>query len=103
MPQFVITAKDYTDSGALERRMGARAAHIAYCDECAARKELLVGAAILDEQGKMIGSTLIVSFESRECVDAWLAKEPYVTAKVWEDVTVVPCLIGPTFRGLFGV
>ena len=38
----------------------------------------------------MVGSVLIVEFESRADVDAWIANDPYVTGGVWEQVEVHP-------------
>ena len=45
---------------------------------------------ILDEAGKPIGSVLVLDFESRDQLDAYLAGEPYIIEKVWEDVKVEP-------------
>ena len=36
----------------------------------------------------MIGSSLVVEFESREALDHWLQNDPYVTGNVWQDITV---------------
>ena len=32
-----------------------------------------------------------------EQLDAWLAAEPYVTGKVWENIQIIPCKISPMF------
>ena len=95
--QFVIIAKDYTDADALDRRMAARAAHLALSDEAAKRGEQLMGAAMLDADGKMVGSTMVVDFPTRADVDAWLDEEPYVTGNVWEHIEVTVCKVGPSF------
>ena len=95
--QFIILAKDYTDEQALDRRMAARDAHLALSDEAVKRGEQLMGAAMLDDAGKMVGSNMVVEFPSRVELDAWLALEPYVTGKVWEHVEVIPCKVGPSF------
>jgi uncharacterized protein YciI len=50
----------------------------------------LEGGAILDGECRMVGSMLLVEFPSRSEVDAWLARDPYVTGQVWEHVTVRP-------------
>lgn len=96
--QFLILAMDYTDEGGLARRMAAREAHLALSDEAAKRGEQLMGVAMLDENSKMVGSTMVVEFPSRAEVDAWLNIEPYVTNKVWEHVEVIPCNVGPSFK-----
>ena len=45
---------------------------------------------ILDEEGKMAGSVLILDFASKEQLDAYLAHEPYILENVWEKVQVEP-------------
>lgn len=43
---------------------------------------------------------MVVNFPSRKDVDEWLAREPYMTAKVWEHVEIIPCKIEPSFEHL---
>jgi uncharacterized protein YciI len=100
MPQFVVTAFDYTDADALERRMKVRQAHIDLISEMRAQGKIICGLAMLDSSEKMIGSTVICNMESRAEVDAWLAAEPYITGKVWEKVDVKPAKLGPSFADL---
>ena len=35
-----------------------------------------------------MGSVVILDFATKELFDAYLAQEPYMVNKVWEDVTV---------------
>ena len=86
--QFLITAYDGTDSEAQARRSAARPAHIDKAQTLLAGGHVLIGGAILNEKEEMIGSSLVVEFESREKLDQWLQNDPYVTAKVWQDITV---------------
>jgi uncharacterized protein YciI len=58
---------------------------------------LLFAAALLDEDGQMVGSVLMMDFTSREALDRWLSVEPYVTGKVWEKIEIKPCQIPPMF------
>ncbi len=51
---------------------------------------MLVGGAILNEAGDMIGSMLLVEFLDRKDLDAWLARDPYVTEGVWREIEVHP-------------
>ena len=53
-------------------------------------KHIVCARGMLDEAGKPKGSVLILEFDNREQVDAYLANEPYVIEKVWEDVKVEP-------------
>ena len=100
MPQFVVTAYDYTDADALERRMKVRQAHTDLISEMRAQGKIICGLAMLDGSEKMIGSTVICNMERRAEVDAWLAVEPYITGKVWEKVDVKLAKLGPSFADL---
>jgi uncharacterized protein YciI len=95
--QFVLIAHDGTDSQALSRRMAARSAHIALGDAAIKRGEQLMGAALLNKEGQMCGSIMIVEFENREKLNEWLKIEPYVTGNVWKDIEILPCKVGPSF------
>ncbi len=94
--QFMVLAYDGTDEQALERRLQAREAHVALGDHLVASGKMLFGVALL-ENGKMVGSMLIVDFPTREDVDKWLAIEPYVTGDVWQRINISPCQVGPSF------
>lgn len=93
---FIVTGLDGTDSGALERRMAARPAHLEKFAEMQAAGKFLFAAAMLDEQEKMIGSIVFCDFPNRTELDAWLEKEPYVVGKVWQNIDVKPCKIVPS-------
>jgi uncharacterized protein YciI len=51
---------------------------------------LRLGGAILNEEGKMIGSTMILQFESPEEFQHWIDAEPYIQEGVWEKFEVKP-------------
>jgi uncharacterized protein YciI len=38
----------------------------------------------------MIGSVMVLQFESEEGLVAWQQSEPYITQKIWETVDVKP-------------
>jgi uncharacterized protein YciI len=86
--QFVVTAMDYTDEDALNRRMENREAHLDGARQLIAEGRFLSGGAILDEQEKMIGSTLHLEFPDRESLEAYLEKDPYISGKVWETIEI---------------
>ncbi|MFL5736523.1 MAG: YciI family protein [Actinomycetota bacterium] len=83
-------AWDGTDDGARDRRLEARAAHLERIRPRVDAGEALVGGAILDDDGGMIGSVLLMDFETREALDEWLSTDPYMTGHVWERVDVRP-------------
>ncbi len=86
--QFLIIARDGKDADALDRRMKARDAHLEGVKKMHAAGEMLEGGAVLDDEGKMVGSCCIVEFPSREELDAWLGSDPYVTGGVWQEIEV---------------
>jgi hypothetical protein len=90
MPQYVITARDGTDAGALARRMAARPAHLANVAPMVEAGTLIAGGAILDAAGQMIGSVTIADFPDRAALDHWLATDPYVLQGVWQTIDVQP-------------
>ena len=45
---------------------------------------------LIDEEGKLKGSVLVVDFDDRAGVDEYLSGEPYVVNNVWEKITVEP-------------
>jgi uncharacterized protein len=90
MLQYIIYAWDGMDDEALERRMTARPAHFNCARTLKAGNNFILGGAMLDENGKMIGSTMVVQFESEDGLKDWLTKEPYLTGKVWEKIEVRP-------------
>ncbi len=98
--QFLVMGYDAKDEQALERRMRVREAHIATCDKLRDAGKMLYGAAILDDNNKMVGSVIICDFASRAELDKWLEEEPYVRGKVWQKVEIHNCKVGPSFVGL---
>ena len=86
--QFVVTAMDYTDEDALNRRMENREAHLDGARQLIAEGRFLSGGAILDAQEKMIGSTMHLEFPDRESLEAHLEKDPYISGKVWETIEI---------------
>lgn len=100
--QFLLIAYDATDEGALARRMAAREAHLAYAEGQKTRGELLYGGAILDSEGKMIGSCGVYDFPDRESLSEAMAKDPYITGKVWNTITVQQYRVAPFFAAKAG-
>ena len=86
--QFIIIGRDATDEGALDRRLATRNAHLSYIEDNAAN--MIMGAATMTEAEQMNGSVMFVEFTDRAELDDWLASEPYVKQKVWDDVQVIP-------------
>jgi uncharacterized protein len=88
--QFVVIARDGTDVDAVMRRQAVRPHHLEGIQPLVDAGNVLTGGAILDDDGNMRGSVLLVDFPSREELDAWLDHDPYVTDGVWQQIEVVP-------------
>jgi hypothetical protein len=88
--QFLVVAYDGTDPDHGQRRQRARDAHLAAAARLKTLGQLVIGGAILDEAGAMIGSALIFDFPEREALDRHLATDPYVVQKVWQRIEVRP-------------
>jgi uncharacterized protein YciI len=95
--QFLVLAYDYSDKDALNRRLAVRDAHLAGAAEMKERGELLYAAAMLTKQETMCGSMMVMCNLSREEIDQWLEKEPYMTGRVWERVEIIPCRVPDKF------
>lgn len=95
--QYLVLAYDAKDPDALKRRMEAREAHLACIAQYKAMGCMHMGAALLDDEGTMIGSSIIAEFPSRKELDVWLTEDPYVTHNVWDEITITPCKIAPSF------
>lgn len=97
---YIVNGYDHKDENALGRRMDAREAHMEGVKAFRESKNFLFAAAMLNEEGNMCGSTIIVDFEDRAALDKWLEEEAYVKGNVWERVEVTECKIPPMFLGL---
>lgn len=82
--QFIIRA--YDGEGMLDKRMEVRPRHLEGIEKV--REHVICAGGLLDEEGKMKGSVLIMEYENREQLDNYLAHEPYVQEKVWEKIEV---------------
>ena len=82
--QFIIKA--YDGPNMLEKRMEVRPDHLESMK--ALGKQIICAGGLLDDEGKMKGSALVMEFPNRAAVDAYLANEPYVVAGVWQKIEV---------------
>jgi uncharacterized protein YciI len=85
---YVVIARDGTDAEAKARRRRTRPAHLAGIAPFVERGQILLGGAILDDVGEMIGSIVLAEFSTRAELDAWLTADPYVIEGVWQEIEV---------------
>lgn len=88
--QFILIAYDGTEAEALDRRMKVRQEHLDKIEILKKSGEFIFGGAILDNNGKMIGSTILYEFQDRKNLDDYLKNEPYMTNGVWKKVEIHP-------------
>jgi len=88
MQEYLIYAWDAIDKAAIERRLAARPRHFEGARELKKNGNFISGGAMIDDNGIMRGSMMVVRFASRQELDAWLSIEPYVTEKVWHKIDI---------------
>lgn len=84
--QFIITA--YDGENMLDKRMAVRPQHLEGMAKLG--DHVLCAGGLLDDEGKLKGSALVVEFDSRADVDEYLRNEPYVINGVWDKIVVEP-------------
>ena len=82
--QFMIKA--YDGEGMLEKRMEVRPRHLEGMKKRG--KHIVCAGGLLDDDGRMKGSVLIVDFLDRAALEEYLSREPYVTEHVWKNVEI---------------
>ena len=68
------------------KRMEVRPRHLEGIEMI--KEHVICAGGLLDDDGKMKGSLLIMEYENREQLDEYLANEPYVQEKVWQKIEV---------------
>ncbi|WP_018619672.1 YciI family protein [Spirosoma luteum] len=87
---YVIHAYDHTDPDALDRRMAARPAHLAYVARLKEKEQFLLGGALLDPDGNMMGSMLVLAMATEDQLNDYLRSDPYIVQGVWDKIDVKP-------------
>ncbi len=82
--QFLIKA--YDGENMPEKRMEVRPRHLEGMKKLG--KQIICAGGLLDEEGKMKGSALVLEFPDRMALDAYLENEPYVVEGVWQKIEV---------------
>ncbi|ORY04801.1 hypothetical protein K493DRAFT_333762 [Basidiobolus meristosporus CBS 931.73] len=91
--QYLVIAKDFIDAEAISRRLAIREAHLDRCRELYKQNKVVaVGALRSDDSdyGKMMGSCHIYEANDVEEVKRIISQDPYIDARVWEDVKIIP-------------
>lgn len=88
--QYLIIAQDGKDEGASDRRQKVRPVHLAGAKKLKENNNFVIGGAMLDDEGNMRGSIMIVQFETQDDFDRWYDNEAYITGGVWKEIEVKP-------------
>lgn len=84
--QFLVKAYDGPDM--LEKRMEVRPRHLEGMK--ALSKQIICAGGLLDEEGRMKGSALVMEFPNKAALEEYLKNEPYVVEGVWQKIEVEP-------------
>ena len=87
---FLVIAHDGSDPESRARRQAVRQAHLTAIAPAVEAGTLELGGAILDDDGNMIGSALILNVETRADAEAFLQNDIYSTAGVWQHFSIYP-------------
>ena len=81
--RFALMTKD--KPGALQTRMDNREAHLAYIAETGVVE---MAGPVLDDDGQMCGSLIVLEVEDMAAAQAWAENDPYAKAGLFSDVTL---------------
>lgn len=87
---YIVLAHDGTDPEAPARRQRVRERHLEGIGPAVESGRVQLGGALLDADGGMIGSALIVDAASEAEVHAFLENDIYSREGVWQSFTVYP-------------
>ena len=91
---YCIIGSDGTDT--LEKRIEARPAHLERLKQLQAEGRLLLAgpfpAVDAEDPGEagFTGSLIVAEFDSLEAAEEWAAADPYVSAGVYQQISIKP-------------
>jgi uncharacterized protein len=88
MKQYLIIARD--GENVLDRRMEVRGKHLDGASVLKANGHFVMGGAMLNDEGNMCGSVMVLQFEDDAAFQNWYDHEPYIVNGVWQDIEVKP-------------
>ncbi len=81
--RFALMTKD--KPGALQTRMDNREAHLAYIADTGVVE---MAGPVLDNDGQMCGSLIVLDVDDMAAARAWADNDPYAKAGLFESVTL---------------
>lgn len=89
--EYLIIAQDFQEPEVLERRLDARPAHLEAVNSAVEKGSFLWGGAMLND-GKPIGSALLLQANSVAEIRQQIKDDPYIEGRVWdpERIQIIP-------------
>ena len=81
--RFALMTKD--KPGALQTRLDNREAHLAYIADTGVVE---MAGPVLDDEGQMCGSLIVLEVEDLAAAQRWADNDPYAKAGLFESVTL---------------
>ncbi|OAQ38170.1 hypothetical protein A5893_15335 [Pedobacter psychrophilus] len=88
MKLYLIIAWDADDADASERRVKVRKEHLAGAMQLKETGNFILGGAMLNDNGDMIGSTMVLQFTDDDEFHKWKSNEIYILKGVWDRIEV---------------
>ena len=82
---IALIARD--KAGALQTRLDNRPAHVDYLKETGVVSQ---AGPLLNDEGDMIGSLVVLEVEDMAAAQAWADNDPYAKAGLFEKVELIP-------------
>jgi len=92
---YAVLAYDGEDAEAPARRMAARDRHLQVLTQWAGDGRLAFGTPLLADDGRALGSFMVLAVPDEAGLRAYLAAEPFNNTGVWTRVTSFPFRIAP--------
>ncbi|OJA10531.1 hypothetical protein AZE42_01692 [Rhizopogon vesiculosus] len=97
LPRFVVWAPDYTDDGALQRRLAVRPSHLENIQALTRQGILRIGGAFMTPESidpavtdkAFVGSCMIFEAENIDIVRELVEADVYYKSKVWDKDRLV--------------
>ncbi|KAI6169546.1 hypothetical protein EDD17DRAFT_1464103 [Pisolithus thermaeus] len=110
---YIVWAPDYTDEGALARRMAVRQKHFVTANKLIKQGILKVAGGLLTPETqdaapgnrKFVGSALLYEAENLEAVRKLVEQDVYWTETVWnkDKIVILPIIMATTLQDRAGI
>jgi uncharacterized protein len=87
---YFVVAHDGTDPEAPERRRRVRPEHLEAIKPSVESGTVQLGGAILDDDGGMIGSILLIEAEDEAAARHLIDNDIYSRERVWQKIEIYP-------------